>query len=217
MKKIVPLYFLSILILSCSSQPAPAWQQESFVNMNNFISNFMEGNDKFSESYYKKLVESLQMTTDPDEIVKAHLIKCSLDYSLMNYRTCTEAEPLLDILRKNENTVYYNFISSKNSDIPEKYKDIEKHTSPCDTAKLNKAVKKLDEPLSKLIASSFAVKKDCYDENTLLNAVETASKEGWKKAALSYLTFTAEHFDRKGESEKAENLRKRIDSLNKKD
>jgi len=68
MKKIVPLYFLSILILSCSSQPAPAWQQESFVNMNNFISNFMEGNDKFSESYYKKLVENLEMTTDPDEI-----------------------------------------------------------------------------------------------------------------------------------------------------
>jgi hypothetical protein len=216
MKKIF-LLLIFIFILSCSSQPAPAWQQESFVNMNNFISNFMEGNGKFADSYYKRLVESLQMTTDPDEIVKAHLIRCSLDYSLMNYRTCIEAEPLLDILRKNENTVYYNFISSKNSDIPEKYKEIEKHISPCDTAKLNKAVKKLDEPLSKLIASSFAVKSDCYDENTLLNAVETASKEGWKKAAVSYIMFSAEHFDRKGESEKAEDLRKRIDSLNKKD
>jgi hypothetical protein len=216
MKKIF-LLLIFIFIFSCSSQPAPAWQQESFVNMNNFISNFMEGNGKFADSYYKRLVESLQMTTDPDEIVKAHLIRCSLDYSLMNYRTCIEAEPLLDILRKNENTVYYNFISSKNSDIPSKYKEIEKHTSPCDTAKLNKAVKKLDEPLSKLIASSFAVKSDCYDENTLLNAVETASKEGWKKAAVSYIMFSAEHFDRKGESEKAEDLRKRIDSLNKKD
>ncbi|HSW60875.1 MAG TPA: hypothetical protein VLJ60_08755 [bacterium] len=213
MKKIF-LFFVFIFIFSCSSQPAPAWQQESFVNMNNFISNFMEGNGKFADSYYKRLVESLQMTTDPDEIVKAHLIRCSLDYSLMNYRTCIEAEPLLDILRKNENTVYYNFISSKNSDIPSKYKEIEKHTSPCDTAKLNKAVKKLDEPLSKLIASSFAVKNNCYDENTLLNAIETAAKEGWKKAAVSYIVFSAEHFDRKGESEKAEDLRKRIDFLN---
>lgn len=217
MKKIFLLSLLSIIIFSCSSQPAPAWQQESFVNMNNFIANFMEGDDKFAGNYYKRLVESLEMTTDPDEIVKAHLIKCSLDYSLMDYRVCTEAEPLLDILKKDENTNYYNFISSKSSDLPAKYKEIGKHTSPCDISKLNKAVKKLDEPLSKLIASSFAVKSDCYDGNTLLNAVETASGEGWKRAALSYLKFSAEYFERTGESGKAENIRKRIDPLNNKD
>jgi hypothetical protein len=205
--------FTMLLLFSCSSQPAPAWQQDSFVNMNNFISTFMEGNDKFAQNYHNRLIESLKMTTDPDELVKAHLIKCSLDFSLMNYIPCTEAEPFVNILKKEENIIYYNFISGKDS-IPAKYNKISESIKPCDTSKLNKEIKKLEEPLSKLIASSFAINKGCYDEKTLMNAVETASGEGWKKASLRYLEFSVKYYEKKGDINTAENLKKRISFLN---
>lgn len=205
--------FTVLLLFSCSSQPAPAWQQDSFINMNNFISTFMEGNDKFAQNYYNRLVESLKMTTDPDELVKAHLIKCSLDYSLMNYRTCTEAENFIPTLKNEENITYFNFISGKDS-VPAKYNKIAESIKPCDLLKLNKALKKLEEPLSKLIASSFAINKGCYDEKTLLNAVETASGEGWKKASIRYLEFTADYFEKSGNIKESESLRKRIYLLN---
>jgi len=205
------------LFLSCSSQPAPAWQSDSFVSMNNMIRSFMEGNDRFAQSYYEKLITNLEKTTDPDEIVKGHLIKCSLDFSLMNYTTCSEAEPFIPVLKNEENLIFYNFISGKSSKTPGKYEKVVKYSSPCELSSINKEIKKIDEPLSKLIASSFAVKSGCYDDITLKNAIDTASAEGWKKAGIRYLEFTADYFEKNGESDKAENLRKRIKFINDKD
>ncbi|MGI6394332.1 MAG: hypothetical protein ACOX2F_06340 [bacterium] len=216
MKKIT-LLLLFTLIFSCSSQPAPAWQQESFINMNNFVSSFMEGNEKFAATYYKKFVEHLEMTTDPDEIIKAHLIKCSLDFSLMNYRTCSEASPYLSVLKNKENLVFFNFISSKGSEVPPKYQNIKNSLNRCEPKKTNKAIKKIKEPLSKLIAVSYAVRAGCYDEETIAVAVETASNEGWKKAALEYMTFGIEFFEKNGEYEKGKTFKKRIELLNNND
>jgi hypothetical protein len=211
------MFLISLLIFSCSSQPAPAWQSDSFVSMNNMIRSYLEGNDRFAQNYYEKFILNLEKTTDPDEIVKGHLIKCSLDFSLMNYRTCSEAEPFIPILKNEENLIFYNFISGKSSKTPEKYEKVAKYSSPCELSSINKEIKKFDEPLSKLIASSFAVKSGCYDDITLKNAIDTASAEGWKKASIRYLEFAADHFEKNGKNDKAENLRKRIRFTNDKD
>ncbi len=210
MKRILLLIAVSILS-SCSSQPAPAWQQDGNTTMTNFINSYMEGNQRFAQNYYLKLTESLKLTADPDIMVIAPITKCAMDIALFKEApSCSEAEPFSGVIKKKENIRYINLISGLKKDIPSKYKDFVNSPSPCSTEVTNLKIKKLDAPLSKIIASSFAFRRGCYDEKTLQNAIDTASAEGWKITVITYLDILLKYYEEKGLEEKAELLRKRI-------
>lgn len=200
-----------LFFAGCSSQPAPAWQQDGNTTMTNFINSYMEGNDKFAENYYLKLEESLKLTADPDIMVIAPLTKCAMNIALLEDYGCEEAQPFVAALKKKDNIKYFNFVSGKVSDLPLRYKDFVKSSSACLTETINLKIKKLPEPLSKIIASSVVVRNKCYDEKTLINAVDTASAEGWKKAALKYLDLLLKFYEEKGYTEKAGSIQKRIE------
>lgn len=209
MKKMV---FLTVLVVAgCSSQPAPLWQQDGNTSMLNFINAYMEGNDKFSENYYIKLTESLNLTADPDIMIKAPLTKCAMRIALFGDMSCPEAEPYVEVIKKKDNIKYFNFVSGKASDLPSRYKDFIKSPAACSPEVVNMKIKKLDEPLSKIIASSLAFRNNCYDEKTLLNAADAASAEGWKKTVVTYLNVLLKFYEEKGFAEKAEAVAKRIE------
>lgn len=207
MKKI--LFALALLFSGCSSQPAPAWQQDGNTTMTNFINAHMEGNDKFAQNYYAKLVESLKLTADPDIMVIAPLTKCAMNIALFEDYGCSDAEPYLPALKKKENIRYLNFVSGRKTDLPSRYNDL--NVSVCSAEVVNLKIKKLDEPLSKIIGSSVAVRNKCYDENTLMNAIDTASAEGWKRTVLVYLDLLLKFYEEKGYAKKAEAVAKRIE------
>lgn len=210
MKRILLLIAISILS-SCSSQPAPAWQQDGNTTMTNFINSYMEGNDRFAQNYYLKLTESLKLTADPDIMVIAPITKCAMDIALFKETSCPEIEPFSGAVKKKENIKYLNLVSGSKSDLPSKYRDLVKVSSPCSTEVTNLKIKKLDAPLSKIIAASLAFRSGCYDEKTLQNAIDTASSEGWKMTVITYLDILLKFYEEKGLEEKAELLRKRID------
>jgi len=203
------LFAVAVVLSGCSSQPAPAWQQDGNTSMTNFINAYMEGNDKFAKNYYTKLVESLKLTADPDVMVIAPLTKCAMNIALFEDFGCSDAEPFLPAVKKKNNIRYLNFVSGRKSDLPSRYKDL--NVSVCSTEVINLKIKKLKEPLSKIIASSMVVRNKCYDENTLTNAVNTASAEGWKRTVLVYLDLLLKFYDEKGLTEKAEAVARRIE------
>lgn len=212
MKKILLLIAISILS-SCSSQPAPAWQQDGNTTMTNFINSYMEGNDRFALNYYSKLVESLSLTADPDIMVIAPITKCAMNIALLKESSCPDIEPFSGTLKKKENLKYLNLVSGAKSDLPSKYRDLAKGTSPCSTEVTNLKIKKLDTPLSKIIGVSLAFHSGCYDEKTIMMAIDSASAEGWKRTALTYLDILLRYYEEKGLDEKAEAARKRIDLI----
>lgn len=203
------IIFILLAFSGCSSQPAPAWQQDGNTTMTNFINAYMEGKSKFADNYYVKLVESLKLTADPDVMVVAPLTKCAMKIAMMEDYGCEEAQPYLATLKKKENIRYLNFVLGKGSDLPSKYKDF--HTSTCSPELVNLKIKKLDEPLSKIIASSITVRNKCYDERTLIKAIDTASAEGWKRTVLTYLDLLLKFYEEKSDPEKAEIIRQRIE------
>jgi len=207
MKRI--LFALALLLSGCSSQPAPAWQQDGNTTMTNFINAHMEGNDKFAQNYYAKLVESLKLTADPDIIVIAPLTKCAMNIALFEAYGCSDAEPYLSVLKKKDNIKDMNFGAGRKTGLPSRYKDL--NVSVCSAEVINLKIKKLDEPLSKIIASSVVIRNNCYDEKTLINAIDTASAEGWKRTVLTYLNLLLKFYEEKGFAEKAEAVAKRIE------
>jgi len=206
---------LSILFLiSCGAGHIPAWKQNAAADTANFIETSFVGNESYASKYFDKLLEDFRMTVDPDEIVKAYLTKCVVRFALLEYSECREVAEMLPLLKNEENTAYYNFVSGKarkSEDFPKKYRDIFEISQNCNVEKANSELSSEKNPTTLLIKASFLVKNNCYDAETAGFAIKAASKEGWKKVVLKYLALQLSYFEKHGDMQNAELLKKRME------
>lgn len=202
------------LLVSCGAGHIPTWRQNAAADTANFIESSFIGNESYASKYFDKMLEDFRMTVDPDEIVKAYLAKCVTDFALLEYSDCTEAAEMLPLLKNHENIEYYNFVSDKArnaEDVPKKYREIAGISQNCSVEKANSALSSEKDPSTLLIKAAFLVKKNCYDAETAEIALKTASKEGWKKAALKYLALQLSYFEKHGDSQNAQLVKKRME------
>lgn len=71
----------------------------------------------------------------------------------------------------------------------------------------------MNDPLSRIIASAVALKVGTWNEATLQQAFQAASREGWKRIVLVYLETLESYYGERGNPEKARQVRRQIDLL----
>ena len=207
---VLSLFFL----ISCGAGHIPTWRQNAGADTVNFIESSFIGNELYASKYFDKMLEDFRMTVDPDEIVKAYLTKCIAEFALLEYSDCSEAAGMLPLLKNEENLAYYNFVSGKarkSENLPKKYRDIFDFSQNCNVGKANSSLSSEKDPTTILIKASFLVKSNCYDAKTAGIAIKAASKEGWKKAALKYLALQLSYFEKHGDRQNAELVKKRME------
>jgi hypothetical protein len=97
--------------------------------------------------------------------------------------------------------------------LPESYRPFWTTLRNGDAAKAAVAITAIDDPLSRLIASGLAVRHGLETEVILRTAVETASRNGWKRALLAWLERLKSFHEAAGDVEKASAIRSRIDLI----
>lgn len=202
------------LMVSCGAGHIPTWKQNAAADTANFIETSFIGNESYASKYFDKMLEDFRMTVDPDEIVKAYLTKCIAEFALLEYSECREAAEMLPLLKNKENIAYYNFVSGKlrsAEDAPEKYREIFNVSKNCSVEKVNSALSSEKDPTAVLIKASFFAKSGCYNAETAKIAVDAASREGWKKAVLKYLALQISYFEKHGDRQNAELVKKRME------
>lgn len=202
------------LLASCSEVRIPIWKQNASANIANFIESSFVGNETYASKYFDKMLEDFKMTVDPDEIVKAYLAKCAVNFALLEYSDCGEVAEMLPLLQNKDNVMYYNFVSGavrKAQDYPEKYRDIVNIVQNCKVEQANSALSSEEDPATLLVKASFLAKSGCYNAETAGIAVNAASREGWKKAALKYLALELSYLEKHGEMQKAGLVKKRME------
>lgn len=213
MKVLVTLLSL-LLLVSCGAGHIPAWRQNAAADTANFIESSFIGNESYASKYFAKMLEDFRMTVDPDEIVKAYLTKCAVDFALLEYSDCRDAADMLPLVKSRENMMYYNFVAGKvrvPEDSPKKYRGVVEVSRNCDVKKANSELSSEKDPTTLLLKASFLVKNGCYDAETPGIAVNAASKEGWKRAALKYLALQVSYLEKHGEMQEAELVKKRME------
>jgi hypothetical protein len=80
-------------------------------------------------------------------------------------------------------------------------------------AKAAVAIIAIDDPLSRLIASGLAVRHRLENDAILQTAVETASRNGWKRALLAWLERLKSSHEAAGDAAKASSTQSRIDMM----
>ncbi|MBO4710697.1 hypothetical protein J5681_02130 [bacterium] len=211
----VLFFILSLFVLvSCGAGHIPTWKQNAMADTSNFIESSFIGNESYAAKYFDKMLEDFRMTVDPDEIAKAYLTKCITEFALLEYSDCREAAEMFPLLKNKENIAYYTFVSGKArsaEEVPEKYREIFNISKNCDVVKANSALSSEKDPVTRLVKAAAVARTGCGNAETAGIAVNTASKEGWKKAALKYLALQLAYFEKHGDRQNAELIKKRME------
>jgi hypothetical protein len=222
MKKIFYLICFILVISGCGFKQRPAWVIDGSQQLESFKNNFLTGTEPSStELNFRKAIEEIKKSGDLDLLQKAWLTRMALQGAVLkemdegDYRKLADLQPI----PANEN--FYLFlkgdVAAVNIELlPEQYRKFLKTLRKDDIIKTGQSIASIkDEPVSQLIAAGIALRLNLESESIILTAAETASGNGWKMALISWLARLSAFYDTAGEADKAAEVRRRIDLIEK--
>lgn len=205
------LIALSLSCAACSSEPAPAWQNEGVAQLANFMQRYLEGEDRLANIHFEKAIEHISKTGDPTLVGRLHLTRCALERAALIDTSCEAAARYAG---DPGNDAYRAQIAAGTADrkvLPPQYRDLDAAFAERSVAKVNAALGDIDDPLARCIGAGVAVARDLFDAATLELAARTASEQGWKRPLTAYLTKLRELYAARGDRQKEQETQRRLD------
>lgn len=218
MKQILCLLILLLPLGGCSSRPTPGWLVASNQQLEMFKHHFLTGGQPtVTERHFRKAIEEIKKSGDLDLLAKAWLTRMALEIAVLSAITDGEYGIVDAAHSVPENRNFYRFLKGDltavdGSLLPVQYRSFLKAFREGDTVKTQKAVADItDDPLSQLIAAGLSIRHHLENEAILQAAVDTASRNGWKRTLLIWLERLRTFYAATGDAAKATEVRRRID------
>ncbi len=218
MKKLLPLFLCCLLLAGCGSKRIPDWTYAGYNQLEDFKKSFLTGDDKIAALHFKKAVEEIKKSGNPDILAKAHLTKYAVQTAVLETIDDDLYLKIAEVQSLQKNSHFYHFLKGKVDQVesqflPEQYRGIMETLRKGNKADIPADCAKIEDPLSRLIAIGIVIQSGENGVQLLQTAVDTASANGWKKALLIYLEKLADYYTMKKEPETATGIRKRIDLM----
>jgi len=216
MKGLLPAMLLMVLLMSCGgSPPIPDWTYVSFNQLEDFKKAYLEGKTGIADLHFQRAVEEIKKSGDLNLLAKAYLNRYAVQAALLesfrddDFLKIQAAEP------NPANAAFYAFLKGNFSPadrnlLPPQYSRTVADILAARRDNIAADVKEIEDSLSRLVMTGLLVRYG-YENAELLNeAVETASRQGWKKALLVYLERLQTFHVQRQEGEKADKIKQRI-------
>lgn len=212
MKRIISL--CAVLLVACAGTPPPAWQRDGYEYLNAYRTSKLAGNEMLAARDFAKGLASIGKSGKLEAYNHAILYKCAIDQAA--FSDCRD----LDKLRRDYLTaaqVHYQYFLAAQLDridanaVPAQYRALlrilRQHGDVPD------ALQDIDEPLSRLIAATVALKLNPDDPRILAIADRTASDQGWPAPLRIVLGKLQRHYRQAGDSAALNRIEARMQLL----
>lgn len=218
MKKYVCLFTLIVLLAGCSSKPIPDWKYAAFNQLEDYKKSYLSGKTDIAELRFNKAREEIKKSGDLEILAKAYLTKYAVQTAVLDKIDGREYLKIDAISPSSPNQNFYNFLKGnmdrvEGKQLPGQYQAFFAAYRSGRSAEVTGEISKIEDPLSKLIATGLLVQNDRCDEGCLKVAIDTASKNGWKRALLAYLEKLKYFYETRKDMDNATNIRKRIELI----
>lgn len=219
MKKIlIPLILLAWVAGCSSSPPIPDWTLASYNRLESFKKTFMEGDRRIADLHFQNAVEEIKKSGDLDILAKAYLIRMAAEAAVLE-KPRDDSFLKIDAAQPNpDHQNFHAFLTGPASGVkeqllPQAYRSVAKSLQQGKADGLAAEIARIDDPFSRLIAAAVCIRQGHASEAVLKTAIDTASKNGWKKALLVYLERLHSFYEKQGQTDQAAAVSKRIDLI----
>lgn len=211
------LLALLFLAAGCGSPPVPDWKLEGFNALESYKKYYLEGEDGKADFHFQRAIDEFRKSGDLDLLDRVLLTRCALRRASLEAFSGEDCL-LPDRSHTEENETYLSFLQgnldeSDPSRLPGVYREFLKALREKQVERINETIGTMNDPLSRIIASAVALKVGTWNEATLQQAFQAASREGWKRIVLVYLETLESYYGEKGNPEKARQVRRQIELL----
>jgi hypothetical protein len=211
MRTTAPLIAALLLAACGNNPPVPDWQMNAQSSIERSTAAYMSGNARVEEAEYQRAREALASTGKVDLIIRAELIRCAAHVAALAYDDCPGYARLAqDASPADRAYAAYLAGHATAADaalLPEQHRAA---ASAASDAAAAGAVQAIADPLSKLVASGVLLRAGKATPQTLTDAVETASAQGWRRPLLAWLGVQAMRAEQAGDSVEAQRIQRRI-------
>ena len=219
MKKLFFFLLPLLLLTGCGAKPAPLWISSGHKQLESFKQDFLTGRDSsITESHFRKAVEEIKKGGDADLLGKAWLTRMALQVAVREELEEGEYLKIESVEPVPANRNFYLLLKGDTGQVdvsllPEAYRPFWKAFLSRDATKAAASIAAIEDPIPRLIASGLAVSHRLENDAILRTAVETASRNGWKRALSAWLERLQSYYEAAGDVKNASAIRARIDMM----
>ena len=208
------LSLLLLLFVGCSFKSEPnLWEYKSAQSFESYKQNFLKGNDLLAKHDLEQAIKHAKSSADLSQLASVYLGKCALNKAVGREDECKEFQDIQDLISCQKLQNYYRFLQKDlkhldSSYLPSRYRDFADALKENNMQKTNKALQKMDDPVSMMLALSLLGKN--ATRQSIEAALQKASFYGYKKGVLHLLK---ELEKREDDPEKKSVLKKKIEIL----
>jgi hypothetical protein len=213
MKIPASLIATAILLAGCGNNPpVPDWQMNAQSAVERFKDAYLTGNTRVEQADYARARAALASTGRVDQVLRAELIRCATRVASLVFEDCTGFDQLAQDASPADRA-YAAYLAGRATAadaalLPAQHRAAASATTD---AAASAAVQAIDDPLSKLVASSVLLRAGKATPQTLNDAVDAASAQGWRRPLLAWLGVQAMRAQQAGDVAEAQRLQRRID------
>ncbi|MHB1244999.1 MAG: hypothetical protein ACYCZH_01060 [Sulfuriferula sp.] len=189
--KIIFILILSGLLSACAGQSAPDWQYDAQSAAERYTQHYLAGDVRLAETSFHQARNAVAATGEVAAVGHIELLRCGLHVAALDFTPCTGYIELAAINTTPPDHAYARFISGDWKGInaqllPAQYVSLIASEGQSQVS-INRSIAAIEDPVSRLVASGIMIRRAQFDTATLQGAIDTASKQGWRRPLLTYL------------------------------
>ena len=214
MRIAIPAALIALACAGCSVAPTPAWRADAHDALESFTDTYLKGDTKLAERYFSESRAAVAGTGRPDLVARMELIRCGVGTAALDFDACAGYESIQADATETDRA-YAGFLAGKfeqqaGAKLPPQYEAI---AGEKDADAQNRALRKIKDPVSRLVASGALFRAGRLSPEGIATALDTASEQAWRRPLLAYLNVQAKLAESAGDTAALEVIRKRIELI----
>lgn len=206
---------LAATLLACSQKPPAAdWALNAESASDRATQAYLRADQRVQALEWSKARAEVQRTASPQLLARLALMRCALEHASLDWNECGEYQALAVDADPPEQA-YARYLQAlplsarQIAMLPAAQQPVARALANGEGAALA-AVKAIDAPLSRLLAASVVLRSQGPSAALLVEGVDTAAAQGWRRPLLAWLLLSANQARQAGDMENAQRLERRV-------
>jgi hypothetical protein len=205
-------------LAACSQKPPAAdWALNAESASERATQAYLRADQRVQAIEWDKARAEVRRTASPQLLARLALMRCAVEHASLEWNECGEYQ-VLAVDADPQEQAYARYLQAQPLTaqqialLPEAQQPVALALAKGEGAALA-AVKAVSAPLSRLLAASVVLRAQGPSPALLVEGVDTAAAQGWRRPLLAWLLLSARQARQAGDMENAQRLERRVHVL----